>query len=125
MTIDLGHNKIRHIHLSEFTNLESKLPQTKEMIEAPTVILKLENNPVQCECSLLEFMKFPKENGIKRFHKNIKMDIGELYCDGPKWMAHKPIRNLNLKEIKCSWQFTNNTDACNDLCTCWKFPEEK
>ena len=63
ITIDLRQNKIMHINLSELTN--SDLTQIKELIKVPTVTVQLENNPVQCDCDLLDFIKFPKEKAIK------------------------------------------------------------
>ena len=40
-------------------------------------------------------------------------------------MVNTTIKNLNPKDIKCDWIQANNTDACNHICTCWKFPEDE
>ena len=89
------------------------------------VTLKLGDNPIQCDCHVLDFFKHTKRNVLKLFQKNIIFDIDDLYCGGPYWVANKSVKSLNPKDIRCDWLRTKNADACNDICTCWKFPEER
>ena len=43
------------------------LSQSKENEKVPNITLKLDHNPVQCDCDLSEFIKFPKGKLIKGF----------------------------------------------------------
>ena len=83
------------------------------------ITMQLGNNPMQCDCRFIEFIRLIKG----KFSKYINFLIDDLYCKGPEDMLNKSVKNLDLKDIKCEWLRTNTPDACNNICTCWNFPE--
>ena len=123
INIDLRHNEIRRLNLSNFDNAGSNL--TKVL----NITVQLEDNPIQCDCDLAEFFKHIQKDDLKLFHKNVKFVIDDLYCDGPTWIQNKVVKNLKPKDIKCYWSLDwsgkNKKDFCNKICICWEFPIEK
>ena len=111
----------------EFKSAVNKLLKSKGSSNNGNITLQLGDNPIQCDCHLLDFIKSTKRDIVKAFHKNIKLSIDDLNCIGPQWIAYKSVRNIDPKELKCIWTPTNedNKDACSKICTCWQFPEEQ
>ena len=126
VNIDLRHNKIKYIDLDYFkrTGLHSSL-SIRELMKMKKITLQLGNNPMQCDCGLIDFVRFIKGRATEKSLNYLKFSVEDLYCDGPDHMINKTIQDLNPEDLRCEWLPTNNADACNKICTCWRYPEEQ
>ena len=125
LNIDLRYNKIQSIDLHNFQNEEINTLKTVEFTEEKNLTLNIGNNPFQCDCQLLNFLPFIKRKNKTNLKSHINFLIDDLNCKDPSYMENKKIQDLDLKDIQCYWERTNKIDACNDICTCWKFPVEQ
>ena len=80
---------------------------------------------MNCDCNLVDFVKYTKRDVIKISHNNIKFEVDGLYCYGPKSLINEKIKNLNPKNINCYWLSANEKGACKNICTCWELREEQ
>ena len=125
ININLSYNQIGVIDLSDFKNAVFNSAQSMESTKLQNITLQLGNNPMQCDCRLMNFLPLIKRKITTKVQTYINFLIDDLYCNGPYYMINKSLKSLDLEDIKCDWLRTNNTDACNDICSCWKFPESQ
>ena len=101
INVHLRHNKIKYIDLNYLHNAALKSSQAEQSTKLKDITLQLGENPIQCDCRLIEFVRFIKGNAIEELQKNLKFSVDDLYCARPDYMANKTFESLDPKDIRC------------------------
>ncbi|XP_032689997.1 protein toll isoform X2 [Odontomachus brunneus] len=118
LRLDLTDNNIEHILLkhAELIAMSQKVPRD--------VIIKIENNPLICDCFLYEFLRYI-EGRMHPYVQNFFHIIpGNLTCHGPKWLENIKVTDLRSKTLKCMIKDVNHI-PCPRECDCILRPEDK
>jgi len=117
LMIDLRHNNIETINFNHYAAEQSTL----------NMILYLENNPINCNCLILDFVKYIKNpERIKK--TGITVELGELSCTAPEKMHGRIISDVKPLELTCPFDQPSSKmeKRCPATCnTCDVRPEDK
>ncbi|XP_045508971.1 protein toll-like [Colias croceus] len=108
-TVDLRHNNITTIRLTDTTYLTDTIYRT-DTTDTPLEIL-LDNNPYNCDCSLYTLLKYMKNNP-----KNSRLILGNAQCVKPNDLSGNKLANLSPNKLVCEYK------RCPQNCSCFVRP---
>ncbi|RWS31661.1 Toll-like protein [Leptotrombidium deliense] len=91
------------------------------------LIVKLDSNPLQCDCHLYSFLKYAKtlsETKTKGVLKRASFELNsrDLFCATPDQFANKSLTEISLFELTCR---VNEQVFCPQDCNCLYRPDAK
>lgn len=104
LKFDLSHNLIKTLNLQDFGQYRYTEDDTHDII-----ITNLNNNPLQCDCNIMESMKY-----FYNTEHNLIFNIDNLTCSAPQYLEAKQIKDVKENELLCSLE--NYT--CPKECDC-------
>ena len=105
ITVNFAHNVISEV---DFNFIDS----TDSFLSNVNVIL--ENNPINCECNLIHFIRF-----LKGESKSIQINTGDLYCAGPEKLKGKLVSEVNSLDLLCPLDHSETEKKkCPTNCSC-------
>lgn len=105
ISLNLSNNQISKILLGE----QNQSPHQKIKVD-------LNNNPLNCDCDVLEFVQFVQSKA----DQPLQFSIEKLRCSEPQNLLEVPVNQVQTKELVCDLE----TD-CPNVCQCAKRPLDR
>jgi len=96
--VNLTHNKIRNISLLKDYGVQARNP----------VHIDVNDNPLDCSCTLLWFVQLVKGVHRPQYAKNLILQADRLNCSMPNNLKDTPVRLLDPKLLLCPLDQTND-----------------
>lgn len=113
--INLSHNKIYEIN---FKFIEATLNSSTFKVD-----IDLNDNPLDCNCFLLEFNEFLRHKSRYPNHNFLKLNTDNLKCSKPKNLEGHLIKHVNAKSLVCDLDSKDGTTKrCPENCDCFLRP---
>lgn len=127
--VDLSHNNIQQINLARLEYISTNQDTVPSKIRPPrNASVLLSSNPIQCDCEVYDLVRYLNNQMDPRAQAFVKLDIDNMICDGPEYMAGLPVAQLNSSSIKCLVESleTQKDDPCSSdfNCDCWMRPSD-
>lgn len=108
LEIDLRHNNIATVYFNNFIT-EDNPTQMK---------IYLENNPIVCNCQILDFVKYIKNPELIK-KTGITMELGELNCTKPEKLRGRSVMDVKPLELTCPFDdpSSNLEKRCPETCS--------
>lgn len=124
ITIDLSNNRIERITNDDFAYniLQNDMEvQAEQIIKyQPNIQWKwiLNNNPFQCDCTVLQLVKLLRGNAsIKQY---LKLITNDLKCIAPQKLNGQSVSQVQPNDLLCQLDSPNTTEKyCPVGCECW------
>lgn len=98
----MTYNKIKHINLDN-TDFWAQLYEYPDARlsngEDRNVTVRVDNNPIICDCKAYNFLRHLKGNVRPNQQKLFKIIPGELKCRGPENFFNVPVAHLSSEEV--------------------------
>lgn len=108
LTLDFSNNRI--------TEFEYKQEGDQDL---PETTLILNNNPINCDCKIIDFVQHLKNRGSMEKKPAYNILIGDLKCVNPENLKNRAILDLKLKELVCPLDMPGTTKPkCPNECQC-------
>lgn len=124
ITVNLSNNQIKTIFSDKLTYavaLNDLVTLSQTIVDRqPNILWKwiLNNNQIDCDCVILYFVKFLRENPA--VEKYLKVITDNLRCAAPANLRNQLVRNLKLDDLLCALDSPNTqTKYCPSKCQCW------
>lgn len=118
--INLTHNSINKINFQdiEYSNFN---------INTEKIEIFVESNPIICNCKILEFILFLRNQiATSETNKILKIFPGNLKCSAPIELNGKLVTDVHPKELLCPLELNFSLiTKCPNRCTCWIRPYDK
>lgn len=121
ITVNLTGNQIQRIEAQEIAYVieDREFPKkAKEAGERNQNIRwnwHLNENPLDCDCGLLYFVKFI--NKIQRDPLNLVMD--NMRCQAPSNLQNQLITDMDANDLRCTLDSFSSEKYCPEKCECW------
>lgn len=123
LDVILTNNEIFEVDLKE---LESTALSQNEMIEEVHVNVFMDNNPIDCNCAILHFNKFLRNELTDETRKIMKITPGNLKCVKPVSLAGRLVIEVQPKELLCLLDSSQSLmKRCPNKCSCKVRPDDK
>lgn len=121
-TVDLTFNRIKGVYIDKFAyelQLTERIKNAQNIIDNHTNIqwrLKLNYNEIDCDCSILYFVKFLRENKLSKY---FQLDTDELKCASPSKLQNQLVKLVKFEDLLCPLDNPKTTNKyCSDECEC-------
>ncbi|XP_055588255.1 protein toll-like [Uranotaenia lowii] len=114
--INLSHNLISRIDLRDMEDIVENQPP-KFVSHAD---LLLNDNPLNCDCVLLQLVQYLHRLMKQRVYKTITFNADNLRCAEPKQFENRLVSSLHLEDLLC-----DQPEGCPDKCRCTRRPFDK
>ena len=88
-----------------------------------SVPISIENNPIQCDCRLYDFLRYLEGRLHPNVKNTLKLLIGKSKCHGPRDFRETAITDLRSKTFKCNVNERDIGVKCPEKCNCYMRPE--
>lgn len=123
LDVILTNNEIFEVDLKE---LESTAFSQDEMNEEMNVNIFLGNNPINCNCAILHFNKFLRNELADETKKIMKIVPGNLKCVKPVNLSDKLVIEVQPRDLLCSLDSPQSLERrCPNKCSCEVRPDDK
>ncbi|XP_055588252.1 protein toll-like [Uranotaenia lowii] len=120
--VNLTHNKISQIELRDMEQIIMGQPDSY----VSHVDLYLNDNPLNCDCVLLQFIQYLRQMMGKRVYKTITFNADNLRCAEPKQFEGRLVSSLELEDLFCDLdQPGTEVKLCPAKCHCTTRPFDK
>ena len=89
------------------------------------VAISIENNPIQCDCRLYDFLRYLDGRMHPNVNKTLELLIGISKCHGPSEFRDIAITDLRSKTLTCNVNEGDLKVECPDTCNCYMRPENE
>lgn len=90
VVIDLTNNRIEEVNFPSTFD-----PQT------PSFTVHLNNNPIECDCNILHFVKYLTQRNSTETVNKFKIKVGDLKCEKPENLRNDLVASLNPMQLLC------------------------
>lgn len=122
ITVDLTYNQIRTIFTDKVTyatSLAEQMHVAEDIVQKQPNVQwrwKLNNNQINCDCSILYFVKFLTENKLSKY---FQLDTDELRCVSPPKLQNQLVSEVKLEDLLCPLDNPKTTNKyCSNDCEC-------
>lgn len=123
LNVNLTHNEIFEVDLKELETIAISQNQLSDMVDLRFYI---DFNPIYCNCVILHFNKFLRNELAPETRKMIKIIPGNLKCVGPDNLNGKRVKDVNPKELLCPFDSPQSSEKrCPNKCTCMVRPDDR
>lgn len=123
LDVILTNNEIFEVDLKE---LESTALSQNEINEEINLNIFIDNNPINCNCALLHFNKYLRNELAAETKKIMKIIPGNLKCVKPTNLAGKLLIEVQPNELLCSLDSPHSfKKSCPSKCSCDVRPDDK
>ena len=109
LKVNLDFNNVTYINV---TTLEAWAADSR----LRGVSISIENNPIQCDCRLYDFIRYLEKNITMNVNKTLQFRIGKSKCHGPSDFRETAIADLRSKTFKCNVNKQDLGAECSDKC---------
>ncbi|KAL7023404.1 hypothetical protein ACKWTF_012594 [Chironomus riparius] len=108
LEIDLRHNNIETVNFNNFISEDSP----------SNMVVYLENNPIICNCQILDFVKYIKKPELIK-KTGITMELGDLNCTKPEKLRGRSVTDVKPLELTCPFDdpSSNLEKRCPESCS--------
>ncbi|KAH8312348.1 hypothetical protein KR044_010333, partial [Drosophila immigrans] len=119
--INVTHNQIRNVHLYNDTFPTSGDSDRKLVHGVKAVHLDLNDNPLDCDCTLLRFLLFARGEFKPEYAKNLLVATDRLQCHEPVALATRSLTAVHPRELLCNFDQTEEPKErrCPSKCECF------
>lgn len=115
LTIDLTHNKIERINFP---------PSIDPMTASFTV--HFNNNPIECDCNVLNFVKYLRNRNNTEMINNVRITVGDLKCAKPDNLKNALVSTIDPMLLLCPLDSEETAmKRCPNDCECFVRLEDK
>lgn len=116
--VNLSNNKIYEIN---FKFIEATLNTSTFKVD-----IDLNNNPLDCNCFLLEFNHFIRNKLSYKNHNFLKLRIDNLSCSKPHSLEGRLVKDVEEKKLLCDLDAKDGSNKkCPENCNCFVRPFDK
>lgn len=121
ISVNLTGNRIKRIVANEIgyaierTDFPKKAAEASERNQNIRWTWYLNDNPLDCDCMMLYFVKFVGE--IQRDPLNLMMD--NMRCQEPQNLNNQLIADIDANDLRCPLASMTSEKYCPDRCECW------
>ncbi|XP_015189710.1 PREDICTED: platelet glycoprotein V-like [Polistes dominula] len=110
---DLRHNNIKKFLLTNIEELAIYITEKRH------VIVHVENNPLSCDCSLYDVVRYLNDDMPITVYNFLEITLGNLKCVKPNGILGPRIRKLDFKKYPCPEdEFFKIDKKCQTMCIC-------
>ncbi|XP_014216225.1 protein toll [Copidosoma floridanum] len=121
--LNLKNNKISTIDLEGLENLAMRYQEMNGL--SKELIVKLEDNPLNCDCHLLDFFRYLEHGMDDEVYNYVHISARDMRCVTPPQLKGSPISTIRSEDLRCLTKSNDPSDACSGKCTCWRIPGRK
>lgn len=115
LTIDLTHNQIEEVLFPPSID-----PMT------PMFTVHLNNNPIECDCNVLNFVKYLRNRNNTEVANNVRITAGDLKCERPENLRNFLVSTLEPLQLLCPLDSEETSmKRCPSDCECFVRLEDK
>lgn len=116
--VDLRHNMISRIDLVKAEQMAAQLGNSQSDGK-DTVKVLLDDNPLQCDCSIYHFVRYLEGTLNPNVHKMIQLEAKNLSCAQPQQFEGVQISKVDPKLLVCPLDHPKSaTKHCPKECKC-------
>ncbi|XP_034487894.1 protein toll [Drosophila innubila] len=121
LTVNVTHNQISTVRFykqAEFPQLEN---ESRLVHGVKTVRLELNDNPLNCDCTMLRFLQFVRGSDRFDYARHLIIDTNRLTCQAPKFLEHRAISTVEPKDLLCKFDTAEDPKErrCPPKCECF------
>lgn len=125
INLDVSNNNFSTVNIDNLVEYMSFKDVHSREVRSWETHVRLDNNPIRCDCFLFPFLNYTKTTGRffdkNYFHSILRKTLfiidstNELTCNGPKPMIGRSLSNLKLEELICQ---IDEPRICPPKCHC-------
>ncbi|XP_060646680.1 protein toll [Drosophila nasuta] len=123
LQVNLTHNQIRTVHFySSISNISTLDTDTSKLEHGiATLRVDLNDNPIDCDCTLLRFLQFARGEFQPDYAKKWIVSADRLKCQEPTALAERSMTSVHPRELLCNFDLTDNPRdrRCPAKCECF------
>ncbi|KAH8381502.1 hypothetical protein KR093_006866, partial [Drosophila rubida] len=119
--INLTHNQIHTVHFYNGT-FSQAIDSGMELVHGiKPVHVDLNDNPLDCDCTLLRFLQFARGEFKPEYAKNLIVTTDRLRCQEPAALASRAMTAVDPRELLCNFDLTDEPKdrRCPAKCECF------
>lgn len=118
--IDLQHNNISEIDFRQAVLIVDSQPPKAQRSHNEQIEVLINDNPIICDCSLLDFVLYLDNKLDPRVNDLIKVETGDNMCALPENLKNLSLRKVQPHQLLCPLDHpqSQGKPLCPKNCTC-------
>lgn len=118
--VNVTFNKISTVRFYKETEFQQLEKEPRLVHGVKTVHVDLNDNPLNCDCTLLRFLQFVRQSFRPDYARHLIADTSRLVCQAPKTLEHRPVNTVNPQDLLCKYDTAEDPKdrRCPTNCDC-------